>query len=169
MSTLEQLETKLDEMLVKKAPFQIPDNARKWIAEYAWVFALVGLIFGGIAFLWLLAAVGLVSAFGVAVGAGFYVMMAWVSLFVLLGYLVVLAIAVPKLKSKQAMGWNLCYYSTLFFFVYDVINWLRWPAGVLTFAWNVLCTLAALYILFQVRSYFKGGKVATASKAEAKK
>jgi len=157
---VEGLETKLNELLVTKAPFQLPENARKWIAQYAWIFALVGLIFGVLAFFPLLAAVGFVSTVGIAVGAGGYVFMAWLSLLVLLGYLVVLGIAVPKLKAKQADGWNLMYYSTLFFFVYDVFNWLRYMSLGSTFSlvWNSAGTIVALYITFQVRSYFKGSK-----------
>ena len=160
MSALSQLENKIDEV-VKKAPFQLPESARKWIADYAWIFALVGLVLGVLSFFPLLAVVGLVSTFGVAVGAGFAVLMAWLSLAVLLGYLVVLAIAVPKLKNKQPMGWDLCYYSTLFFFAYDVLNWVRYPAGIVGLSWNAIGTAAGLYFLFQVRSYFKKTKVAT--------
>lgn len=169
MAALTDLETKLDELLVKKAPFQIPENGRKWIAEYAWIFSLLGVIFGVLAFLPLLAAVGLVSAVGVAVGAGFYVLMAWVSLAILAAYIVVLGIATPKLKNKQASGWNLVYYSTLFFFVYDVINWLRYPlTGIFGFILNLAGLVIALYFLFQVRSYFKGGKTTVAAKTDKK-
>jgi hypothetical protein len=164
MAALQSLETKLDEMLVKKAPFQIPENGRKWIADYAWIFALVGVILGVLAFFPLLAVVGIVSTFGVAVGAGFAVLMAWLSLAMLGAYIVVLGIATPKLKNKQPMGWNLCYYSTLFFAVYDVINWVRYPAGIFNLLLNLIGTLAGLYVLFQVRSYFKGGTKAAAKK-----
>ncbi len=46
MSALNNLETKLNDVFVKNAPFQIPENGRKWIATYAWVFALIGLVLG---------------------------------------------------------------------------------------------------------------------------
>jgi hypothetical protein len=160
MAALEQLESKLDEMLVKKAPFQIPENGRKWIAEYAWIFALVGLVLGVFAFFPLLAVVGLVSTLGVAVGAGFAVLLAWVSLAVLAAYLVVLGISIPKLKRQERGGWELTYYSTLVFFAYDVINWLASPAvNFFGFVLNTVGVVAGLYILFQVRSYFKGAKL----------
>lgn len=167
---VEGLETKLNELLVTKAPFQIPENARKWIAQYAWIFALVGLVLGVLAFFPLLAAVGFISTFGTAVGAGGYVAMAWVSLLVLLGYLVVLGIAIPKLKAMQPVGWNLVYYSTLFFFAYDVFNWLRYPNFGSSFGliWNVAATVVALYVIFQVRSYFKGGKAKAAHPEKTK-
>lgn len=163
MGALDQVESKLDEMLVKKAPFQLPEAARKWIADYAWILALIGVILGALTFFPLLTVVGLLSGIGVAVGAGFAVIAAWISLAVLGAYTIVLAIAVPKLKKKQASGWNLVFYSTLFFFAYDVVNWLRAPvAGLFSLVLNVIGTVIGLYFLFQVRSYFKGAKAAAA-------
>lgn len=168
MGALEQLETKFSELFVKNAPFQIPENGRKWIAQYAWIFSLIGAILGVLWFFPLLAAVGLVSAFGVAAGAGFYVLLAWLSLFILIGYAVILAIATPKLKRFEKSGWNLVYYSILFFFVYDVVNWLRYPvSGLFGFVLNLVGTAAGLYVLFQVRDYFTGKKsVSTATKSK---
>jgi hypothetical protein len=154
---LESLENQLNEVLVKKAPVQLPENARKWIATYAWVFALIGLIFGVLGFFPLLAAIGFVSVWGAAVGAGGYVIMAWISLIVMAGYLVVLAIATPKLKRMEKTGWNLLFYSAAFFFVYDVFNWLRYPSfsSVFGLVWNVLWAVVGFYFIFQIRSYFK--------------
>jgi hypothetical protein len=170
MASLDQLESKLDEVFVKKAPFQIPENGRKWIAQYAWIFALVGLILGILAFFPLLALVGLVSTVGVVVGAGFAVLLAWVSLAVLAAYLVVLAISVPKLKKQERAGWQLTYYSMLVFFVYDIINWLAAPAvNFFGFVLNTIGVIAGLYILFQVRSYFKAGKELKVEKLVASK
>ena len=167
---MKELENKLDEMLVKKAPFQIPDDARKWIAEYAWIFALVGLVLGVLAFFPLLALVGLISGLGVVVGAGFAVMLAWVSLGALLAYLVVLAMSIPKLKAMQYSGWQLTFYSAIAFFVYDVLNWLASPAvNFFGFILNTVGVVAFVYVLFQIRSYFKGSKVSSTPKVEAKK
>ncbi len=69
-SSVSSLETKLNEMLVTKAPFQLPENARKWIATYAWIFALVGCIYGAFTVLLLLPLLGFASVDGAAVGAG---------------------------------------------------------------------------------------------------
>ena len=154
---MKELENKLDELLVKKAPFQIPEKGRKWIADYAWVIALVGLVVGVFTFLPLLGAVGLVSVAGFAIGAGSYVLLSWLSLLAMLAYLVVLGISVPKLKEKQKAGWQLTYYSVLFFFVYDVIYLVGYMGSyaLFSFMWNVLGLAVALYILFQVKSHFK--------------
>jgi hypothetical protein len=94
---------------------------------------------------------------GTAVGAGGMVVLVWVSLLALLAYLVVLAISIPKLRAHQRAGWQLTYYSMLFFFAYDVINMLAYfGAGALMgFVWNAVGLVAGLYILFQVKDHFK--------------
>lgn len=152
---MKELENKLEEVFVKKAPFQLPENARKWIAEYAWIFALVGVVLGAMAFFPLLALTGLVSSAGVIVGAGLYVLTAWLSLAIMLGYLVVLAIAIPKLKAMQRSGWQLVYYSALFFLVYGVLNALSYGFfALMSLVWNVAIAVVELYIIFQVKSKF---------------
>lgn len=161
---MENLETKLNELLVTKAPFQIPEKARKWIADYAWIFALIGLILGVLAFFPLLATIGLVSTFAVAAGAANNVLMAWLSLGALGAYLVVLGISIPKLKQKQMSGWRLSFYSALAFFVYDIV--LAFTAitssnGLSTFLMNIIWLVATLYVLFQIRGQFKGAKSST--------
>lgn len=162
---MDAIEKTLEEMLVKKAPIQIPENGRKWIAEYAWIFALVGLIVGVFGFLSLLSVLGLFSLVATSLGVGHYVFLAWISLFVLGGYLVVLGISVPKLKNKEVMGWKLTYYSTLFFFAYDLFNFLAYPrtGAFFGFVWNLAWLVVALYVIFQVKSQFTG-KAKTAKK-----
>lgn len=157
---MKQLENKLNELLVTKAPFQLPEKARKWIATYAWVFALVGLILGVLAFFPLLAGLGIVSSFGVTYGSGRLLVLAWLSLAAMAAYLVVLAMATPKLKRKEAGGWNLIYYATLAYFVYDVVYALSdFSAGsFMGLVWNLLWLVVSLYFIFQVRSQFKGKK-----------
>jgi hypothetical protein len=166
---MKELENKLNKMLVTDAPFQLPEDARKWIAEYAWVFAVAGLVIGLAFFFPLLAGLGVVSSFGVTYGSGRLFVAAWLALLAMLGYLIVLAVAIPKLKNKQARGWDLMYYSTLAFFIYSVVNTLSYiNAGTLfSLLLNLAGLFVGLYVLFQVRSKFKGG--ATAPKAPAKK
>ncbi len=156
-TALQDLEAKLNEMLVDKAPVQLPDNWRKWIATYAWVFALIGLVFGVIGFFSLLALLGVVSVFGVVVGAGGYVFMAWVSMLFMAAYLVVLGIAIPKLKKMDKSGWDLLFYSILAFFVYDVFRDLRYAnySTFMAIIWTIAGTVLSLYVIFQVRQYFK--------------
>lgn len=161
-TALQSLETKLNEMLVTKAPFQLPENWRKWIATYSWVFALIGLILGIFSIMVLLPLLGLASVLGTATGAGGYVFFAWISFLILIGYVVLLGVATPKLKRMEKGGWNLIFYSSLFFFAYDVFNALaNFSFGaIIGLIWNAAMALVGLYFIFQVRSYFLGKKAA---------
>ncbi len=155
---MENLENKLNEMLVKKAPFQLPENARKWIAEYAWVFALVGLVLGIMGALSLLTILGFVSTFATVVGATKYMFFAWISLLALVAYLIVIGMAVPKLKNKEARGWDLIFYSELAYFGYCALYALSYigAGAIYTLFWNLVGLVISLYFIFQVRSQFKG-------------
>lgn len=160
---MQGLENKLNAMLVTNAPVQLPEKARQWIAKYAWVFALVGLVLGLMAFFPLLAGLGVISSFGVAYGSGRFLLLAWLSLLAMAAYLVVLGVATPKLKRREAGGWNLIYYATLAYFVYDVVYALSdFSAGsFMGLIWNLIWLFVSLYFIFQVRSQFKGGAKAT--------
>ncbi len=159
-TSLESLETKLNEVLVTKAPVQLPESWRKWLATYSWVFALIGFIFGVATVLLLLPLLGIASVFGAAVGAGGYVLFAWLSLIVFAGYVVLLGVAIPKLKRMEKAGWNLIFYSTLFFFVYDILKVLtNFGAGsVFGLVWSAFVTVVSLYFTFQIRSKFVSKK-----------
>jgi hypothetical protein len=172
MDALAKLEAKLNELLVSKAPWQLSENVRKWIATYAWAFALIGAVLGAVSGLLLLTGVLLATAVstvvvdpytGTTVTTGaivhHYLALAWVALVILLGYVVLLVAAVPKLKALHKSGWNLLFYSSLFFVAYDVFSWLQYPRAVGSLIFNLIGAVVGLYFLFQVRSYFGRSKV----------
>ena len=155
---MKKLENKLNDLLVTKAPFQLPENARKWIAEYAWVFALIGLVLGTLGAFSLLAILGFASTVATVAGATKYIFFAWISLLALVGYLVVIGMAVPKLKNKEARGWDLIFYSELAYFGYCALYALSYigAGAIYTLFWNLVGLMISLYFIFQVRSQFKG-------------
>lgn len=155
---LQSLETKLNDVLVKNAPVQLPDNWRKWLGNYAWVFALIGLVLGVFSVLILLPVLGFGTAVGALAGSGGYVFFAWISFLVLSAYTVLLGVAMPKLKRKEKSGWNLIFYSSIFFLAYDIFNWLRFPGlgSFFSLIWNVAWAVVGLYFVFQMRSQFTG-------------
>jgi len=167
---LQTLETKLNELLVTKAPFQLPDNWRKWLGNYAWVFALIGLVLGVFSVLILLPVLGFGTAVGALAGAGGYVFFAWISFFILLAYTVLLGVAMPKLKRKEKSGWDLIFYSNVFFLAYDVFNWLRFMSfgSFFGLVWNILWAVVGLYFIFQIRGQFTGKAVKAAKVVSAK-
>lgn len=162
---LQSLETKLNELFVKNAP-ALPEGFRKWLGTYAWVFALIGLVLGAISCLALLPLIGLGSIIGSSVGDNGFVFFIWVSLLVLIGYTILLGVATPKLKRMEKSGWDLIFYSNLFFIAYNLFNWLRYInfGSIFGLIWDLLWAAAGLYFVFQVRSQFTG-KTASAAKA----
>ncbi|MDQ5972026.1 MAG: hypothetical protein QG553_185 [Patescibacteria group bacterium] len=165
---LNNLETKLNKLLVTDAPFQLPDGLKKWIGQYAWIFALVGAVLGILASLALLPLIGIGSFFAAASGSAALVLFIWLSLFVMIAYTALLCVATPRLKNMQKSGWNLIFYSNLFFIAYDILYWLGHITSVGAYfglMWNLLWAAVGLYFVFQVRSQFLPKKAAKADKA----
>jgi hypothetical protein len=144
-SYLKQLEDLLAEYLVKKAP-ALPTNIKEVIVKFAPWATLVVLIltlpivfavFGLGAILAPLSFLG-----GVTMGTNYIVTL------VLSGVQLVLeAMAIPGLFKTSRSAWNLVFYAAL---VGAVQNVATFNLGGL-----VIGTLLSLYILFQVREYYK--------------
>jgi hypothetical protein len=62
----------------------------------------------------------------------------------------------------QKSGWNLGFYSAVFFFFYDIFNWLQYPQAVGTLISSLIGTALSLYVLFQVRDRFMAHRAAAA-------
>lgn len=171
-SSLASLEAKLDDMLVKNAPFQIPEAGRKWIATYAWIFTIVGVVLGAMAALTLFGILGIASvAIGgvvAATGGGIFLLFAWLALAVLVLQVALEAMAISPLKAMKKRGWDLIFYSVLISIVYNLFEVLRqFDSGFALFSllWSMFISIAVLYVLFQVRGQFAGSKRAVEDKA----
>lgn len=163
---LAPLEKKLNELLVKKAPVQIPPAGREAIAKYSpWISLLAGLfgLFAALA-LWRAAhtvneLVEFANRISASVGAESTVaklgVAFWLSLGALVLFSVLALVAVPALKARKKTGWNLAFYSVLANLLYGVFALFYDGAGFGSFISAAIGTLLSLYVLFQVRSYFK--------------
>ncbi len=166
-----QLENVMDEYLVKKAPFQLPEGARKWLVAWAPWLSLIGGIIGLLGSLSLWRAAHTVNtymdatnewlrAYGAEpvktrhLGILFYI-----ALIVLLiqSLLALYAIAGLKAKSK-AKGWNIVLLSVLLSFVYGVFSALTDYGSLGNFVFSVIGLVIGLYILAQVKTYYNGSK-----------
>lgn len=142
---LQQLETTLEEYLVKKAP-ALPDNIKEIIVKFAPWITLILLIMALPAVLILFG----IGSFMMPVSymGGFRTGNTYtLSMIVLAISLVLEALAIPGLMKRTRQGWNLVFYSTL---VSTVSNIISFNIGSL-----IIGTLISLYILFQVKSYYK--------------
>lgn len=142
---LTQLNNLLDEYLVKKAP-SLPTNAKDAIVKFAPWINLILVVIELPAILALLGLGTILTPFsyltGVQMGIGYTIGM----LFLVISLAIQLW-ALPGLFKQTRAAWSLLYYSTLVHAIYSLLtyNWLN----------LILGTLVALYILFQVRDYYK--------------
>jgi len=142
---MKQLEDLLDLYLVKKAP-ALPKNAKESIVKIApWVTVIIMILLLPV----ILGALGLAAVFapfgfigGVQMGV-----LGVVSLVLSIASLVLEAMAIPGLFNKTAQGWRYVYYSTLLTAVDSLIHF--------NLAGLIIGSLLSLYILFQVKEYYR--------------
>lgn len=165
MAQLEKLETKLDEVLDKKAPFKIPENGRKTLAGALWWLALV---FGvlqlwGAWALWRVAhwadawvdyANSVSRAYGGGAVANDLGVLYYLAFVVLLVTAVLALLAAPGLKAMKKAGWNLLFYSLLVNVAYGVAVLFANYGGFGNMVLALLGSAVGAYLLFQVRSQF---------------
>jgi hypothetical protein len=170
MTSLEKLEKQLNEWLNTKAPFNLPHDIRKAIADALWAIALVvGVVqLWGVWGLWhvghYVAQVTTYATYidgpNVAIHLGIFY---WISFIVTALAAVLLLTASPKLKRMQKSGWNLLYYAALLNVAYAVLRLLSGVSGVFSdFLGAAIGAVVGMYLLFQLRDYFTEEEVTTA-------
>jgi hypothetical protein len=143
-SVLTKLETWLNVYLGQKAP-QIPAGGREFIVKAApWIILVILLIslpailvIFGIGTV--LAPVGFVGGFQMGVSHLLFWALSLISF-------VLEVIALPGLFRRSRRGWQLLYYSSLVGGVGAILS---------INIFGVITTIIGLYILFQIRSYYK--------------
>lgn len=145
-SALNQLEISLDEYLGKKAP-QLPEGVKEFIVKIAPWLTLIGVIASIPA---ILVAFGLGSFVAPSVSDskfGLYGPNYLISMLVLAVAVVLEAVAIRGLFSRQIRAWRLLYFATLVGFVSNLVT--------LNVIGGLLGTLISLYFLFQIKSYYR--------------
>ena len=133
----------LEYYLVKKAPFQLPDNVKEALVRWGPWIALVLMILALPVLLFALGLGAMLLPFG-GVGYGYtygYLLIFTVVTFVMQG------IALPGLFARKVSGWNLMFYAELVRIVGSLL------AGAVLSA--LVGGLIGLYLLFQVRPLYK--------------
>ena len=134
----------LDFYLVKKAPFQIPDEAREWIVQWGPWITVVILVLSLPPLLFVLGiGTALIPFGGVGYAPGFT--------YLTIGLLAQIGLTVAALLglfARKTAGWSLLFYAQL---VSLVLSLLRGPI-----VGGIIGALISLYILFQVRPLYKG-------------
>lgn len=148
-----QLEDFLELYLVKKAP-ALPKNWKEIIVKIAPWLIIVGTVLSVFGLFGLFSMMSYLSSANpyaaaamqqVTLGPMFYLSMA-----ILIAVIVLEAMAVPALFARKKKGWNFIFYSTLLSIVSSLISI---NAGSILL--SALSIILSLYILFQVREYYK--------------
>ena len=133
----------LDYYLVKKAPFQLPDNAKEWLVQYGPWITIVVLVLTLPALLALLGLGAFLIPFATAgYGTGFG--------FIAIGLVVEIALtvmALPGLFARKMSGWTLLFYARLVSIVANLLA--------LAIVSALVVGVISLYVLFQVRPLYK--------------
>lgn len=175
---MKKLEMMLDEMLVKKAPFQLPENVKQGLVKILpWLVLLVGAltIIGAWGVFQAATTVdrwaSLANELSATYGVGNYtnpVMtpLLWLSLIILLVEAVLYFAAYPALEKFQKKGWDILFWVALVNAAQGIVH----NAAYATAYFNVgsillslLGSLVGLYLLFQIRAYYTGEKKVAAS------
>ena len=181
MAVLQTIETRLDEILGKKAPVQLPDNARRTLVEYLpWINLLLGVLTLWTAWvLWHWAHVANVlvdyvnslnQAYGVApVATRRLTAVVWLGIIVLLVEGLLFIAAFPGTRDRKKSGWDLLFYAALVNIAYGVVMLFSDYGGVGRLLGTLLSSVVGLYFLFQIRSYYTGRKAVSSTVAKSAK
>lgn len=146
-----KLEVTLEEYLVKKAPFQLPENVKEIIVKFAPYLAILGVVLGIPAVLALFGAGAILAPLGLVGGMMTgrpFIGFSYIISIVFLGVMIVLeALAIPGLFSRSKKAWTFLYWSTLVGVVQNIVSF---NVGGL-----VIGGLISMYFLFQVKEYYK--------------
>ncbi|MFA5770181.1 MAG: hypothetical protein WC894_01640 [Patescibacteria group bacterium] len=146
-----KLESTLEEYLVKKAPFQLPENVKEIIVKFAPYLAILGVVMGIPGVLALLGAGAILAPIGLVgglmagkpfLGFGYIVSVVFLAVMVLLE-----GLAIPGLFSRSKKAWTFLYWSALVGVVQNIISF---NVGGL-----IIGGLLSMYFLFQVKEYYK--------------
>ena len=148
---LKNLESTLEEYLVKKAPFQLPKYVKEIIVKFAPYLAILGVVMGIPGVLALLGAGTILAPLGLVggmmtgrpfLGIGFIVNVLFLGVMVLLE-----ALAIPGLFSRSKKAWTFLYWSSLVGVVQNVVSF--------NIGGVIIGGLISMYFLFQVKEYYK--------------
>ncbi len=145
-SKLDDLEKTIEEYMVVKAPFAIPENIKELIVKFGpWITVIMMIMLAPI----LLGALGL-SAFIMPLsylgGVG-YGLNNTISLVLSVVIVVMDGMALPGLFNRTKQGWKMMFYVSLVSIVQSLFT-----GGIVSM---LVSTIISWYVIFQVKSYYK--------------
>lgn len=167
MGQQSKTEEKLNDIFVKNAPFQIPENGRKAIVRYLpWIsLVLAVLVLLSVYFLWDWAhttsklinyANELSRVYGgtAAVSTSRLTTTVWIGIAVLAVEGILYLISYPGLKARKKQGWNMLFYLAILNVVYGVVITFTDYGSIGNLIGTLIGSVIGLYVLFQIRGYY---------------
>lgn len=165
METVNALEKQLEG--VNKGLPKLPKGLTQWLADYAWLLVLIGVVLSVLSLLALIPAALIAFGFSTAVGLGYGISgygfnplvssLGWLNVLLSLANLVIVvileALAVGPLRTKKHRGWQLIFTASLVSVAFSVVTSLvmmQLNSLIFSLIWMAI----GLYILFQVRPHF---------------
>jgi hypothetical protein len=140
---IKQLETTLEDFFVKKLP-ALPPKIKEVIVKFSpWIAAVI-LVMSLPTILAALGLRGMMSGWGYGYAYGYGYGMAW---WISIASMVLVAIALPGLFARKLSAWRLMFYSGLVMALYNLVT--------LSLGSLIIGTGISMYILFQIKSYYK--------------
>ena len=150
---LAQLEKILDEYMVKKAPFAIPQGGKEFIATVSpyliiiCAIAVLPIIFAALGLATLLSPFAMMGGYGYGLGFG-WGFSAIISLVVAIVTIVIEIMAVPGLFKRTKGSWRLVFYASIVSLIGGIIS-INGIVGA------IIGAIIGWYILFQVKELYK--------------
>jgi hypothetical protein len=157
-TNVQQLENYLDDLLVKKAPYQLPKNVKESLVKIMPIMTLVGGVLLSISVFYLFQALVWVNSFfsaigvmaGTSLGIG---LMGWVALALAAVEAVLFFMAFGPLQMRKKSGWDMLLWVSLAYAAYSVVTFL-YNFQIVSAIFSLVGDVLGLYLLFQVRSYY---------------
>lgn len=147
LGMIAKFEAWLENVMVAKAPFQIPMGGKEFIVTVSPYLVIIGIVLFVISLPALLGLGAMVGSMGVAMGHAGWTWMALVSLVSGVVALVLEAWAVSGLFKRTAASWRLVFYATLVSFAGNVLS--------LNIVGALIGGVIGWYLLFQVKALYK--------------
>jgi hypothetical protein len=146
-SYVKSLESTLEVYLVKKAPYTLPPQFKEFIVQYGPWILLVLLVLSVPIILALIGLSTLLLPFSSPKAGITASPLNLITTILTLVTLFFELISLPGLFKRQRQGWYLFFYSTLFSILENLVSF--------NILGLILGSLLSLYILFQVKEYYK--------------
>ncbi|MDP1624363.1 MAG: chromate transporter [bacterium] len=145
-TSLAKLEDTLEMYLVDKAPFQMPESAKEFLVKYGPWLIVVMLVMAIPMVLFALGLGAIVAPFAILAGVGAGVGFGFAMIFTL-AMMALEVIALPGLFNRKVSSWRLMFYASLLGGVQSLVTF--------NLGGLIIGTGLSLYILFQIKSYYK--------------